>query len=147
MHKFQVSRWTFWNFANFWRKIFSLNFILGYQVIKITTKLYWYSYHSDICLELYLPKNIFRKWNFSCKFELPSPRLQKAKIITLLFAVMTCPYLTDHFTYLLVPFGYLFGLPKNYFREVEFSCKFELPSPRLQEAKIITLLFAVMTCP
>ena len=28
---------------------------------------------------------------------------------------------------ILVPFGYLFGLPKNYFRKVEFSCKFQLP--------------------
>ena len=36
---------------------------------------------------------------------------------------------------ILIPFGYLFELPKNYFRKVEFSCKFQLP-----RAKIITLL-------
>ena len=35
---------------------------------------------------------------------------------------------------IVIPFGYLFGLPKNYFRKVEFSCKFQLP-----RAKIITL--------
>ena len=26
----------------------------------------------------------------------------------------------------MIPFGYLFGLPKNYFKKVEFSCKFQL---------------------
>ena len=33
-----------------------------------------------------------------------------------------------------MPFGYLFGLPKNYFRKVEFSCKFNC-----QGAKIIVV--------
>ena len=48
----------------------------------------WYSYHSDICLDY--PKIISEKWNLALNFN-----CQEAKIITLLFAVMSVsgPYI------------------------------------------------------
>ena len=54
--------------------------------------------------------------------------------------VWTKLFFFARFYHLVLYIRAFFRLPKNYFRKVEFSCNFNC-----QEAKIITLLFAVMS--
>ena len=65
-----------------WRKILFFYFILGYQVIKITTIIVFDTHTIRICLDY--PKIISEKWNLAVNFN-----CQEVKIITLLFAVMS----------------------------------------------------------
>ena len=110
-----------------------LKLALGKQTKYPNNIIIKHKYSSDFLTKL--AKNKYLRKDFVHKFQdvmginyFPQHFEMLMKNIILKFHFRLPSHINTTIMYLiLVPFVYLFGLPKNYIRKVEFSCKFQLP--------------------